>query len=84
MNKSVYAILTILFNSYGVPSFINGNVKKGIFTILSAVITFGVVGIINFVKGIISGIKIFQMSDEEFAAADKASLTDAIVFFYKD
>ena len=84
MNKTVYAILTILFNEYGVPSFINGNVKKGVFTIISAIITLGIIGIINFVKGIIAGINILKMTDEEFEAADKATLTDAIVLFYKD
>ena len=84
MNKTTFAILTLLFNQIGVPSFITGNSKKGIFTILSGVITFGVVAIINFIKGILGAINIFKMTDEEFEAADKASLVDAIVFFYKD
>lgn len=84
MNKTTFAILTLLFNQLGVPSFITGNSKKGIFTIVSAAITLGVVGLINFIKGILNGIKIFKMTDEEFEAADKASLVDAIVFFYKD
>ena len=84
MDKSTYAILTLLFNSYGAASFINGNSKKGLFTILSAVITFGVVGFINAIKGILLAIKISKMTDEEYANADKATLEDAIVFFYKD
>ena len=84
MNKTVYAILTLLFNSYGVPSFIAGNAKKGILTIVSACITFGIVGLINAIKGIIAAIKIFKMTEEEYNAADKASLSDAIAFFYKD
>lgn len=84
MNKTTYAVLTLLFNMYGVPSFIQGNTKKGIFTIISAVVTCNVVGVINAIKGIILGIKIFKMTDEEFEATDKATLTDAIVLFYKD
>lgn len=84
MNKVTYGILTILLNGYGIPYFLNGNAKKGICTIISGVITCGVVALINAIKGIIMGIKILQMSEEEFAAADKASLEDAIVFFCKD
>lgn len=83
-NRITYAVLTLLFNQLGVPSFLAGNSKKGLFTILSAIITFGIVGLINAIKGIILAIKIFKMTDEEFAAANKADLTDAIVFFYKD
>ncbi len=83
-NKNTYAILVLLFNAIGITSFLNGNKKKGIFTILSHCITLGIVGIINGIKGIILGIKIFKMTDEEFAAADKATLQDAIVLFYKD
>ena len=84
MNKLTYAILVFLFNSYGITSFLNGNAKKGVFTILSAFVTLGIVGLINSIKGIILAIKILQMSEEDYAAADKASLEDAIVLFYKD
>jgi len=84
MNKTTFGILTLLLNSYGLPSFLNGNVKKGVFTIVSGVITCGVVAVINAIKGIIMGIKILQMSDADFEAADKASFEDAIVFFCKD
>lgn len=84
MNKTTFGILTLLLNSYGLPSFLNGNVKKGVFTIVSGIITCGVVAVINAIKGIIMGIKILQMSDADFEAADKASFEDVIVFFYKD
>ena len=83
-NKIVFAILTLMFNQIGLPYFLTGNSKKGIFAIISAVITCGILGLINAIKGILNAIKIFQMSDEDFAAADKASLIDAIVLFYKD
>lgn len=81
MNKTVYGILVLLLNEYGIASFLNGNIKKGIMTIVSGVITLGVVAVINFVKGIMMGIKILQMSEEEFAAADKASFENTIAFF---
>lgn len=84
MNKTTFGILTLLLNGYGIPSFLNGNTKKGVLTIVSGVITCGVVALINEIKGIINGIKILQMTDEAFEAADKASLEDAIVFFNKD
>ena len=83
-NRITFAILTLLFNSYGIISFLQGNTKKGLFTILSAFITFGILGLVNSIKGILVAIKIFQMTDEEFAAANKADLEDTIVLFYKD
>ena len=83
MNKTTYGILVLLLNSYGVPYFVNGNAKKGVCTIISGVITCGIVAFINAIKGIIMGIKILQMSEAEFAAADKASFEDSITFFCK-
>ena len=84
MSKTVFAIITLLFNQLGIPSFVTGNTKKGIMTIVSGAITLGVVAFINAIKGIINAIKIFKMTDEEYEAADKATLVDAIVFFCKE
>ena len=83
MSKVAFGLITLLLNGYGVPCFVNGKVEKGIFTILSSVFTLGVVGVINLVKGIISAIKILNMKDEEYAAADRETLYESIVFFYK-
>lgn len=66
-NKTLFAIMTIIFNSYGVPCFMQGQVKTGILRIVLACVTFGIIGIINLVKGIILGIQVLQMSDEEYA-----------------
>lgn len=79
MNKVVFGILTILFNSIGVPCFIAGKTKAGIVRIiLDVVLSFVCIGvifaIINGIAGIIQGIKILCMSNEEFEAADKATL----------
>ena len=43
---------------------------------VSAVLQFksGVIGTINFIMGIIAGVKILKMTDEEYAACDKATL----------
>lgn len=73
-NKILYGIMTIIFNSVGVPCFMQGKVKAGVLRIVLGCITFGVVGVINEIMGIIQGIKILCMSDEDYAAADKATL----------
>jgi TM2 domain-containing membrane protein YozV len=75
-NKIVFGIMNIIFNSIGVPSFMTGNKQRGIKTILFGILI--VPAIINAIKGIINGINILKMSDEDFAAADKASLVSAI------
>ena len=77
MNKTVFGILTILFNSYGVPCFIQGKVKTGILRIVLGVVTCGIIGIINVIKGIILGINILKMTDEEFEA-QKDTITSGI------
>ena len=68
MNKTTFGILTILFNSYGVPCFIQGNAKAGILRIVLGIVTCGIIGIINAIQGIILGIKVLKMTDEEFEA----------------
>lgn len=76
-NRILYGIMTIIFNSYGVPCFMQGKIKAGILRIVFNCITFGVIGIINLVKGIILGIKILRMSDEEYLA-QRATLLNGI------
>lgn len=66
-NRVLFGVMCIIFNSYGVPCFTQGEVKKGILRIVLAIITFGIIGIINFVKGIILGVQVLNMTDEEFA-----------------
>ena len=83
MNKTTYGVLVLLLNGYGMASFLNGNTNKGIFTIVSSFITLGILGFVNVIKGILMGIKILQMTDEEFEASDKATFEDSIVLFYK-
>lgn len=65
-NRVLFGVMCIIFNSYGVPCFMQGEVKKGILRIVLAIITFGIIGIINFVKGIILGVQVLNMTDEEF------------------
>ena len=76
-NKTLFGVLCILFNSYGVPLFLQGKTKAGILRIVYAIISFGIIGIINAIKGIILGIKVLQMTDEEFEAC-KATISDGI------
>ena len=77
MNKTLFGILCILFNQIGVPCFIQGNVKTGILRIVLGVVTCGILAIVNAIMGIILGIKVLKMTDEEFAAA-KGTLTKGI------
>ena len=68
MNKTLFGIMCIAFNSYGVPCFMQKHIKTGILRIVLACVTFGVIGIINVIKGIILGIQVLKMTDEEFRA----------------
>lgn len=66
-NKVLFGIMCILFNGYGVPCFMQGEASKGVKRIIFGVITCGVIAVINEIKGIILGIQILKMSDEEYA-----------------
>ena len=59
--------MCIIFNSIGVPYFMQGEIRKRILRIVLGIITFGIIEIINFVKGIILGVQVLKMTDEEFA-----------------
>lgn len=69
MNKTTFGILTLLFNAYGVPCFIQGDKKTGIIRIVLTVCTCCIMGTVNSIMGIILAVQIFKMTDEEFAAA---------------
>ena len=77
-NKVLFGVMTIIFNSIGVPCFMQGKVGAGILRIVLCYVTCGVIGIINTVKGIIRGIEILKMTDEAYAAVDKATLLTGI------
>ena len=68
-NKILFGIMTIIFNSIGVPDFMQGNAGKGIGKICLTVFTCGIGGFILEIKGIIRGIKILKMTDEDYKAA---------------
>ncbi len=67
-NRTLFAIMCILFNSYGVPCFMQGETKTGILRIVLGVVTCGILGIYNTIMGIIMGIEILKMTDDEFEA----------------
>ena len=73
-NRVLYGIMTLIFNSIGVPCFMQGKTKAGVLRIVLGIVTCGVISFINEIMGIIQGIKILCMSDEEYAAADKSTL----------
>ena len=66
-NRILFGIMTIIFNDIGVPCFMAKKIKAGILRIVLGIVTCDVIFIINFIKGIILGIKILKMTDEEFA-----------------
>ena len=76
-NRVLFGVMTLIFNSIGVPCFMNHDVKTGILRIVLAYVSCGVIGVINSIMGIILGIKILCMSDEEFAEK-KATLFKGI------
>lgn len=76
-NKTLFGIMCIVFNSIGVPCFMQGNVKTGILRIVLGIVSCGVIGIINEIKGIILGIQILKMTEEEFNEK-KATITSGI------
>ena len=68
-DRTLFGILTILFNNIGIPCFLQGDVKSGIIRIVIFVIPLvNLISIVNFVFGILLGIEILKMTDEEFAA----------------
>ena len=66
-NRVVFAVLCILFNQIGLPCFLQGNTSAGIKRIIFGVISCGIISIINMIKGILMGIEILKMTDEEYA-----------------
>ncbi len=76
-NRILYGIMTLIFNGYGVPNFMRGEVKTGILKIVLGVVTCGIIALVNEILGIILGIKILCMSDEAFAE-NKANLVTGI------
>ena len=79
-NRILYGIMTIIFNEIGVPHFMQGKVKTGVIRIILSIIPVigQIISIINLIKGIIMGINILKMSDEDYAATDKATLLAGI------
>ena len=76
-NRILFGVMCIIFNSYGIPCFMQGRVKTGILRIVLGAVTFGIIAIINFIKGVILGINVLKMTDEEFAA-QKETLASGI------
>ena len=78
-NRVLFGIMTIIFNSIGVPCFMAGKVKTGILRIVLGIVSCGIISIINEIMGIIQGIKILCMSDEEFAEDEFRVATERTV-----
>lgn len=66
-NRIAFGIICIILNGIGVPCFMQGNVKTGVLRIVLGVVTCGIIMLINEIKGILLGISILKMTDEEYA-----------------
>ncbi|MBQ7906678.1 MAG: hypothetical protein IJ309_01745 [Clostridia bacterium] len=76
-NRILFGVMCIIFNSYGVPCFMQGRIKTGVLRIVLGIVTFGILGVVNMVMGIILGINVLKMTDEEFNSV-KETLTKGI------
>jgi len=72
-DKVLYGVMTILFNCYGVPCFMRGQVGQGVKHIILSIVTCGVMAVVYEIKGIIRGIKVLKMSDEQYMAEKYAA-----------
>ena len=68
-NKVLFGVMYILFNSFGVPQFMQKQVGKGILNIALSWLTCGIGGVIISIIGIVKGIKVLTMSEEAYAEA---------------
>ena len=76
-NRVLFGVMCILLNHFGVPCFMQGNVKAGILRIVLTVCTCGILGVVNTIMGILLGIEVLKMTDEEFEEK-KYTLTKGI------
>lgn len=67
-NRILFGVMCILFNGIGVPCFMQGQTSTGVKRIVFGILSFYIIMIINEIKGIILGIQVLKMTDEEYAA----------------
>ena len=67
-DKTLFGVMNILFNAYGVPQFMRGNSSEGVKHIILSIVTCGVMAIVYEIKGIIEGIRILKLTDEAYMA----------------
>ena len=65
-NKFLFAVITVFTNHLGIPAFMQGRKKTGLVRLILTFVTFGICGFINGIMGILLGIKIMGMSNEDF------------------
>ena len=78
-NRVLFGVMCIIFNSIGVPCFMQKQIKTGIMRIVLGIVSCGVIAIINMVKGIILGINVLKMSDEDLLKITLSTLKDDMV-----
>lgn len=66
VGKFLFAILAVFTNSLGIPCFLQGRKKTGIVRLVLTFVTFGICGLINSILGILLGIQVMMMSNEDY------------------
>lgn len=66
--KIAAGICGILLGALGIHKFILGYTKEGVIMLLVSVLTFGILGVVVYIIGLIEGIMYLTKSDEEFVA----------------
>lgn len=77
-NKALVGILTIFLNCLGVPHFVHGQVLAGIATILFGIVTFGIGFCVNFVFGVINGIRLMKMDADTYDSLETEQILAGI------
>lgn len=66
--KIAAGILAILLGAFGIHKFILGYTKEGVIMLLLTLLTFGILGMVTSIIGIVEGIIYLTKTDEEFVA----------------
>lgn len=66
--KVLAGILGILLGALGIHNFVLGYTKEGVIMLLVSILTFGILGLVMSIIGLVEGIIYLTKSNEEFVA----------------
>ena len=82
-NKIVAAVLGICLGTLGIHHFYLGSNTAGIILLVATVVTCGFGGMITWIVGLVEGILLIMMSDEEFDAKYNARQPEPMEFVFQ-